>query len=156
MSLDSDKCSSQPIRIMRDTCCAQSMILEGTLPFSEVSSTGSSALIQGIGMEIINVPLHKVNLKSDLVSGTVTVGVRPQLPVKGVSMLLGNDLAGGKVLPDPIVSHTATTLVLNLTPAGVNTGPIRNGVNLTPFWCYFNTFRCCFITLWSYFNTEKC
>ena len=32
--------------------------------------------------------------------------------------------------------------MLKLTPAGVNTGPISNGVNLTPFWCYFNTFRC--------------
>ena len=31
---------------------------------------------------------------------------------------------------------------VKLTQAGVNTGPISNGVNLTPFWCYFNTFRC--------------
>ena len=30
-------------------------------------------------------------LKSDLVSGTVIVGVRPELPVNDVSMLLGND-----------------------------------------------------------------
>ena len=42
-------------------------------------------------------------MKSDLVSGTVVVGVRPELPVKGVSKLLGNDLAVGKVLPEPIV-----------------------------------------------------
>ena len=32
--------------------------------------------------------------------------------------------------------------MLKLTPAGVNTGPISNGVNLTPLWCYFNTFQC--------------
>ena len=38
--------------------------------------------------------------------------------------------------------NTIKTRVLKLTPAGVNTGPISNGVNLTPFWCYFNTFRC--------------
>ena len=25
------------------------------------------------------------------------------VPVKGVSLLLGNDLAGGKVVPDPII-----------------------------------------------------
>ena len=31
---------------------------------------------------------------------------------------------------------------VKLTPAGVNTGSISNGVNLTPFWCYFNTFWC--------------
>ena len=95
----------KPIKIMRDTCSAQSLMLEGTLPFSEVSSTGTFALIQGIGMEIINVPLHKVNLNSNLVSGPVTVGVMPQLPVKGISLLLGNDLAGNKVVPDPIVTH---------------------------------------------------
>ena len=105
VSLDSDKVDPKPIKIMRDTCCAQSMILEGSLPFSEVSATGENVLIQGIGMDIISVPLHKINLESDLVSGTVIVGVRPELPVKGVSMLLGNDLAGGKVLPQPIVTR---------------------------------------------------
>ena len=38
--------------------------------------------------------------------------------------------------------NTVKTPVLKLTPAGVNTGPISNGVNLTPFWCYFNTLWC--------------
>ena len=55
-------------------------------------------------MEYSKVPLHEINLKSDLVSGPVIVGVRPKLPIEGVSMLLGNDLAGIKVIPDPIVS----------------------------------------------------
>ena len=39
-------------------------------------------------------------------------------------------------------SYTVKTPVLKLTPDGVNTGPISDGVNLTPFWCYFNTFLC--------------
>ena len=39
-------------------------------------------------------------------------------------------------------AYTVKTPVLKLTLAGVNTGPISNGVNLTPFWCYFNTFWC--------------
>ena len=52
-----------------------------------------------------SVPLHKVFLKSDLVSGYVTVGIRPDLPVKGVSLLLGNDLAGDKVMVNPCVSN---------------------------------------------------
>ena len=76
---------------------------------SEVSATGEKVLIQGIGMDVISVPLHKINSKSDLVSGTVIVGVRPELPVKGVSILLGNDLADGKVLPEPIVTHEPCT-----------------------------------------------
>ncbi len=32
------------------------------------------------------------------------IGVRSHLPVEGVSMILGNDLVGGKVFPCPIVS----------------------------------------------------
>ena len=40
VSPDRDKVDPKPIKIMRDTCCAQSMILEGSLPFSEVSATG--------------------------------------------------------------------------------------------------------------------
>ena len=113
VSLDESEVNPRPIKIMRDTCCAQSMILEDLLPFSKDSATGESVLIQGIGMDIISVPLHRVNMKSDLVSGSVVVGVRPKLPVRGVSMLLGNDLAGGKVLPDPIVSPKPCTEVVS-------------------------------------------
>ena len=112
MSLDGDYVDPTPVKIMRDTCCVQSMILQGSLPFSTKSATGKNVLIQGIGMNIINVLLHKMKLKTNLVSGTVIVGVRPELPVKGVSMLLGNDFAGGKVLPEPIVSNRPCTKVV--------------------------------------------
>ncbi len=44
-----------------------------------------------------------VHLQSDLVTGTVPLGVRTELPVDGVSLILGNDLAGGKVFPSPVV-----------------------------------------------------
>lgn len=40
-------------------------------------------------------PLHSVHLQC----GFVKVGVRASLPVKGVTFILGNDLAGGKVIP---------------------------------------------------------
>ncbi|XP_035235565.1 uncharacterized protein LOC118206694 [Anguilla anguilla] len=55
-------------------------------------------------MGFTNVPLHAVCLKSDLVTGRVVVGVRPSLPVDGVSFILGNDLAGGRVLVNPEVT----------------------------------------------------
>ena len=113
MSLDGGDVDPTPVKIMRDTCCAQSMILERSLPFSTKSATGESILIQGIGMNIINAPLHKMKLNTDLVSETVVVGVRPELPIKGVSMLLRNDLADGKVLPEPIVSNSLCTEVVN-------------------------------------------
>ena len=44
-----------------------------------------------------------------MVSSTAVVGVRPELQVKGVSMLLRNDLAGGKVLPEPIITRELRT-----------------------------------------------
>ena len=36
-------------------------------------------------------------------SGNVTVGVRPSLPVEGISLLLGNDIAGDKVAVQPLL-----------------------------------------------------
>ena len=39
------------------------------------------------------------------------VGTRPTLPTKGVSLLLENDLAGGKVVADPKVTSKPITLV---------------------------------------------
>ena len=38
------------------------------------------------------------------------VGTRPTLPIKGVSLLLGNDLAGGKVVADPKITSKLITL----------------------------------------------
>ena len=42
----------------------------------------------------VPVPLHYVHLKSDLVSGRFKVAVQPSLPGTGVSLILGNDIAG--------------------------------------------------------------
>ena len=67
------------------------------------SATGESVIIRGVEGGFINVPLHRVNLVSDIVSGSVVVGVMENLPAKGVSMLLGNDLARGKVIAEPDV-----------------------------------------------------
>lgn len=40
-------------------------------------------LVRGFGMVCVNVPLHQVYLKSELVTGLVTFGVCSQLPVDG-------------------------------------------------------------------------
>ena len=45
-------------------------------------------------------------LSSDLVNGPVAVGIRQTLPFKGVHLLLGNDLAGDKVVVNPLVTGT--------------------------------------------------
>ncbi len=92
-----------PIRILRDTGSAQSFVLGSVLPFTRDSYCGSDVLVQGIELGIVRVPLHYVNIQSDLVSGFVKIAVRSQLPIKGVDLILGNDLAGEKVLPFPEV-----------------------------------------------------
>ena len=56
-----------------------------------------TVLLQGAELGTFRVPLLKVHLKCGLVTGAVLVGVRPSLPVQGVSLILGNDLAGGQV-----------------------------------------------------------
>ena len=110
VSLESSS-SQVTIKILRNTGATQSLLLDGVLPLSISTSTGESVIFQGIEGGCINVPLHKVNLVSVLVTGSVGVGTRPTLPIKGVSLLLGNDLAGGNVVADPKVTSKPITLV---------------------------------------------
>ncbi|XP_062892746.1 uncharacterized protein LOC134339901 [Mobula hypostoma] len=86
-----------PVQIWRDTGACQSLILKGVLDFSSETETGKVRVIKGIGKGTEAVPLHQIHLQSNLVSGLVTIGVRPELPMKGVEVLLGNDLARGIV-----------------------------------------------------------
>ena len=87
---------------MRDTGASQSLLLDNILPLSEKTSVNRSVEIQGVELGSVQVPLHMIHLKSDLVSGPVIVGIRPSLPIEGVSMILGNDLAKDRVVPAPI------------------------------------------------------
>ena len=105
VSLSSDLSSATPVKILRDTGASQSLLLVDTLPFSEKSFSGSQVFIKGVdSSDYVPVPLHNVYLSSDLVSGPVTLGVRPSLPFEGIHLLLGNDLAGDKVITNPLVT----------------------------------------------------
>ena len=106
VSLSGDNCPPTPIKILRDTGASQSLILADLLPFSENTSSGTSVLIQGVECGTVNIPLHHVNLSSDLVTGPVVIGINPSLPFKGVHLLLRNDLAGDKVVVNPLVTDT--------------------------------------------------
>ena len=65
-------------------------------------------------MECSSIPLHIINLECDLINkNKVTVGVVSSLPCEGISLLLENDLAGGKVVPDVITSDTPSKLINN-------------------------------------------
>ena len=106
VSLSGDHSPPTSIKILRDTEASQSLILADILPFSEKNSSGTSVLIQGVECGTVNIPLHHVNLSSDLVTGLVAIGIKPSLPFKGVHLLLGNDLAGDKVVVNPYVTDT--------------------------------------------------
>ena len=92
------------VTILRDTGASQSLVLESVLPFSDQSDTGTNVLLQGVELGTISVPLHKVFLRCSLKTGPVVIGVRSSLPVRGITVLLGNDLAGGRVVANPKVS----------------------------------------------------
>ena len=103
VSLSAD-CDSRPVKMLRDTGAAQSFVVDSVLPFSGKSAIGSSVLIQGVEMGCLSVPLHSIHVTSPLVSGQVVVGIRPSLPVGGITFILGNDLAGGRVPVNPQVT----------------------------------------------------
>ena len=98
-----------PIKILRDTGASQYLSLADTLTFSEKTS-GKNVLIQSVECGFVIVPphnfLHNIYLSSDLVNGPVAVGIRQTLPFTGVLLLLGNVLAGGKVVVNPLVTDT--------------------------------------------------
>ena len=93
-----------PVTILRDTGVSQSLVLGSVLPFSDQSDTGTKVLLQGVELGTISVPLHKVFLRCSLKTGPTVIGVRSSLPVKGITVLLGNYLAGGRVVANPKVS----------------------------------------------------
>ncbi|XP_072101909.1 uncharacterized protein [Mobula birostris] len=108
-----------PVRIWRDTGACQSLILKSVLDFSSETHTGEVRVIKGIGKGTEAVPLHQIHLNSDLVSGPVTIGVRPELPMEDVAVLLGSDLAGGEVYP---------AVKLTSQPASIEDPPIDSQV----------------------------
>ncbi|KAK4319615.1 hypothetical protein Pmani_009471 [Petrolisthes manimaculis] len=82
---------------------AQSVIVKRALPGIENNFTGEQVILQDLTGNP-SLPLANIHLHSGLVFGDVVVGVRDDpLPVKDVQFLLGNDLAGSLVIPQPIV-----------------------------------------------------
>ena len=103
VSLVGDENSSQKVKILRDTGATQSLMLDSVLPLTENSFTGANVLISGVEMSVLEVSLHEVNIKSSLINGNIVIGMKPSLPVEGISLILINDLTGEKVMVDPRV-----------------------------------------------------
>lgn len=61
---------------------------------------GSGTVLLGIEMGYILQPVHRIHIKSKLITGFLPVVVCAALPVSGRTLLMGNDMAGGKVTPE--------------------------------------------------------
>jgi len=61
------------VKILCDTGTTQFLLEANILPLTDQTSIGASVLIQGLGLDVINVPLHQIFLHSELVSGPVIV-----------------------------------------------------------------------------------
>jgi hypothetical protein len=84
-------------------------MLDNIFALSVITSGGANVLLQGIQQGFHSVPLHHhINLKSNVVSGQGVVGVRPTFSIQYISLLFAIDLAGAKVIMDPVVSKKAS------------------------------------------------
>ena len=95
-----------PVMILRDTGSTQTLLIADESSLNTSKFTGKKVWVQDVNDGFKPVPLYDIELSSGLVSGLVTVGIVTKLPVRGISMLLGNDLAGEKVVPSPVVCDT--------------------------------------------------
>ena len=98
MSLVGEEAQAQSIHVLRDSGTSQLLLLKGVLPLKESSYTGSNVLLQRVELGVVSAPLHVVNLKTNLVSEPMMVGIRPSLHVQGILLIPGNDLAGERVM----------------------------------------------------------
>ena len=139
VSLSDDFSDAKPIRILRDTGSAQSILLQSTLSLSDSTYSGDNVLLKGVDTSLgsyPSAPLHQVCISSSHVNGPVTVGITSSLPIDGIDFLLGNDLAGGKVVANSLVTDMPCNCqqldpVPNLDPAGVVTRASKEQESIT-------------------------
>ena len=139
VSLSDDFSEAKPIRILKDTGSAQSILLQSTLPLSDSTYSGDNVLLKGVDTSLgsyPSAPLHQVYISSSHVNGPVTVGITSSLPINGIDFLLGNDLAGGKVVANSLVTDMPCNCqqldpVPNLDPAGVVTRASKEQKSIT-------------------------
>ena len=130
---------AKPIRILRDTGSAQSILLQSTLPLSDSTYSGDNVMLKGVDTSLgsyPSAPLHQVYISSSHVNGPVTVGITSSLPIDGIDFLLENDLAGGKVVANSLVTDMPCNCqqldpVPNLDPAGVVTRASKEQESIT-------------------------
>jgi hypothetical protein len=75
--------SQRKVKTLRDTGCHQSLVLKSLFP-EEAKSSCKTVILRPIGDALISVPLIRLTLKSDLVSGKYDIGLVDALPHDGI------------------------------------------------------------------------
>ena len=87
------------VSILRDTGASQSLLLRNKLPKGVIEATRETVMIEGIGGKRVKILLCKITLKSQWKNGPIQVGVIDKLPMKGISLILGNEVKTKKCHP---------------------------------------------------------
>ena len=95
------------VSILRDTGASQSLLLRSKLPKGVIEATRETVMIEGIGGKSVKIPLCKITLKSQWKNGPIRVGVVDKLPMKGISLILGNEVRTKKCRPKKMAKISA-------------------------------------------------
>ena len=95
------------VSILRDTGASQSLLLRNKLPKRVIEATRETVMIEGIGGKRVKIPLCKITLKSQWKDGPIKVGVVDKLPMKGISLILGNEVKTKKCHPEKMAKISA-------------------------------------------------
>ena len=98
-------------------CCTE-FGLQGVLPLTDETDLHKIVLVECVGDTCYqSIPLHRVCLMSNFVSGNVTVGIVDKIATGAVEMLHGNDLAGGQdeICPMLCEKHVASGETCNVS-----------------------------------------
>ena len=95
------------VSILRDTGASQSLLLRNKLPKRVIEATRETVMIEGIGGKRVKIPLCKITLKSQWKNGPIRVGVVDKLPMKGISLILGNEVKTKKCHPKKMAKISA-------------------------------------------------
>ena len=95
------------VSILRDTGASQSLLLRNKLPKKVIEATRETVMIEGIGGKRVKIPLCKITLKSQWKDGPIKVGVVDKLPMRGISLILGNEVKTKKCHPKKMAKISA-------------------------------------------------
>ena len=95
------------VSILRDTGASQSLLLRSKLPKGVIEATRETVMIEGIGGKRVKIPLCKITLKSQWKDGPIKVGVVDKLPMRGISLILGNEVRTKKCHPKKLAKMSA-------------------------------------------------